>query len=287
MADESELLAHIHRQRAQDLKARIWLGDVQLGHLDLDAPQRMLDHLQAAASAGDVEAFAELGDAYADGVGFQHEVKVDEDRAFAAYEAGAERGSARAARRYLRLALLRRPGPEGASRLGQWIEWLLGNDPHGEASWIAGVAARRGYGLPQDPVRAARWLEAAAKRGHAEAMWELAELHANDPPRDPDAARRWRLAAAQAGHVEGAYALAQSLARGTDGPADLVRAIEWYERAAHEGHAQARLALGILYLTGQGVTADPVAASAWFDEAAEAGLDVDEALMARNLSRPR
>ncbi|MEN0066053.1 MAG: tetratricopeptide repeat protein [Myxococcota bacterium] len=290
MTDDSELIAHIHRQRAQDLKSRIWLGDVQLGHLDAEAPQRMLDHLQAAAAAGDLEAFVELGEAYADGVGFQNEIPVDDERALDAFEAGAERGHFVAALRYLRLCLQRRPGPEGAGRLARWIEWLTEEDPEGEAHWIAGVAARRGYGLPQDLVAAVEWLEIAASRNHSEAMWELYEIMSQGEGRvaaDRGAAHRWCVTAARGGHVQAAYALAQELAQQGDGVGDLVTAAEWFERAAHGGHPEARLALGILYLTGAGVPADPQAAAAWFDEAEESGLDVDKALAARNLVRPR
>ncbi len=290
MADDSELIAHIHRQRARDLKARIWQGDVQLGHLDPEAPQRMLDHLQAAAAAGDVEAFVELGEVYADGVGFQNEVPVDQDRALAAFEAGAERGLRAAARSYLRMCLQRRPEAKGEARLKRWIDWLLEDDPDGEAHWIAGAAMRRGYGLPQDAPAAAQWLEGAAERGHPEAAWELYQLLAEGAPgvpADPDAARAWLAKAAQTGHVDGAYALAQRLARHGDGIDDLAEAAEWFTRAAHGGHPEARLALGILYLTGAGVSADPTTAAAWLDEAEESGIDVDSALSARNLRRPR
>jgi len=290
VADDSELIAHIHRSRARDLKSRIWLGDVQLGHLDPDAPQRMLDHLQAAAAAGDVDAFVELGEAYADGVGFHDEVPVDDERALAAFEAGAERGHPGAARAFLRLSLLRRPGNEGAGRLARWIDWLLEDDPDGEAHWIAGSSARRGYGGPADPLAAVGWLEEAAKRGHPDAMWELYEIHELGLGRvaqDSEAARRWCLEAARAGHVEAAYTVAQNLARHGDGLNDISSAAEWFERAAHAGHPEARLALGILYLTGAGVQADPTTAAAWFDQAEEVGVDVDSALETRNLKRPR
>lgn len=289
VADDSELIAHIHRQRARDLKARIWLGDVQLGYLDAAAPQRMLDHLQAAAAAGDVDAFVELGEAFADGVGYDDEIEVDDERALAAFEAGAERGHAEAARCYLRLCLLRRPGPEGAGRLSRWIDWLLEDDPTGDAHWIAGVAARRGYGLPLDPLGAVEWLEIAADRGHSDAMWELHDVYVEGAGRidpDPDAASRWCQLAAQAGHVQAAYTFGQDLVQTGDG-ADLEVAVEWFERAAHAGHPEAALALGILYLTGSGVTADPTTAAAWFDEAEDGGIDVARALAARDLERPR
>lgn len=290
VADDSELIAHIHRQRAQDLKSRIWQGDVQLGHLDSEAPQRLLDHLQAAAAAGDVDAFVELGTAYAEGVGFQGEVPVDEERALAAFEAGAERGHPEAARAYLRLVLQQNGDSKGVKRLHRWLDWLVEDDETGEAHWIAGVAMRRGYGYPKSATAAVEWLEIAAARGHADAAWELSQIFAEggeDLPADPDKGERWCLQAARAGQVDAAYAVAQSLARRGEGFEDLAEAAVWFERAAHAGHPESRLALGILYLTGAGVTADPTAAAAWLDEAEESGIDVDAALAVRKLSRPR
>ena len=290
VAENSELIAHIHRSRARDLKSRIWLGDIKLGHLDPEAPERMLDHLQAAAAAGDVDAFVELGDVYAEGVGLDGEVRVDDERALAAFEAGAERGHPQAARRYLRLSLMRRPGPEGAGRITRWLDWLLADDASGEAHWIAGVAARRGYGIPIDPSAAVQWLEIAAERGHSDAMWELFEIHAtgHDPlQQNLQAANQWCLRAAQAGHVVAAYTLGQQFSQLGMDPANLAAAAEWFERAAHAGHAEARLALGILYMTGSGVPSDPTAAAAWFDQAEDVGIKVDEVLSTRNIQRPR
>ena len=108
---------------------------------------------------------------------------------------------------------------------------------HGEAEAQVslGFKYRRGEGVLQSDVAAARWFRAAAEQGDAEAQFNLG-FHYRE---------------------------------GRGAPQDDVRAIRWYRRAAEQGDADAQNNLGGMYARGDGVEPNGPEAVRWWTLAAQ------------------
>ena len=78
-----------------------------------------------------------------------------------------------------------------------------------------GGAYYNGWGVPQDPVKAATWFRKAAKQGHAEAQFDLGAIYAYTD--NVQAASWWRKAADQ-GDAEAKSALQGMHAEGAGAP---------------------------------------------------------------------
>ena len=79
-------------------------------------------------------------------------------------------------------------------------------------------------------------------------------------------------AAARRGHAEAQYALGMAMLGGMELPMDQTGAISWLEAAAAQGHAEAMMALAECSAKGQGFFAkDPVRAFVMYDLAAASG----------------
>lgn len=101
----------------------------------------------------------------------------------------------------------------------------------------AQLALARAYAQPGglwNPAEAFRWLEAAAKRGLAEAQHEIGVrcLHGHEVPKDPARAIEWLEKAAAQGLGQAAQSLGHLYENLRAGAGDRDRAIEWYYRAA-------------------------------------------------------
>jgi TPR repeat protein len=104
----------------------------------------------------------------------------------------------------------------------------MANDPTSDGpptDW----ARIEGYSIQQNQEQAAYWYELAAKKGHAEAQYNLARLYAtgDGPPRDQE------------------------------------QALRWIGAAASQGYAPAQARFGIYYATGRGIAQDHRLAYFW------------------------
>lgn len=104
-----------------------------------------------------------------------------------------------------------------------------------------GLLYYHGHGVRESDAMALRWFERAARQGHAEAQFHLANLHAYGLSEVPAGQDAQRLAA------------------------------QWYFEAARQGHAEAQYSLGILFLTGSGVQPSPEEAHKWIARAGAQG----------------
>ncbi|MCE9610539.1 MAG: hypothetical protein K8R23_10130 [Chthoniobacter sp.] len=165
----------------------------------------------------------------------------------------------------------------------------------------------RGDGVPSDDVTAFRWCRAAARRGYAEAQFQLAHFyfsesgmqmkdhalvvwlnwhlprgHIHIPMADERslaAGNRWLRAAADNGHAGAQQSLAQLYISGGRGyspdPAEAAkwyaRAVESYRRDAAQGSAEAPYCLGRMYWDGRGVPQDLAEAAQCMKQGAERG----------------
>ena len=140
---------------------------------------------------------------------------------------------------------------------------------------------KRGAPRPRD-VRV--YMERAAKGGHAEAQFNLAQMIVEDRPSFrgfAEALPFYRLAAEQ-GLPDAQYALATMLAEGNGVtvPAP-TEARRWMERAAGNGFDTAQLELGIWLVNGRGGPKDLEKGRAWLERAARDGNVVAQNRLAR------
>jgi len=181
---------------------------------------------------------------------------------------------------YLRMSRLRRMN-HGELRA------LLAGDPIKAAPWIEaaaryGVAEAQlrlgqmrldGLGAPKDETAALAWFTRAAKTGAPEAMNMVGRCHENGWGTDIDLSvgADWYRRSAQAGHDWGQYNYANMLFDGRGMARDVVEAVAWYKRASAQGHVRAMNLLARCLEEGWGTPRDPAAAFDWYRRSAEGG----------------
>ena len=142
-----------------------------------------------------------------------------------------------------------------------------------EAQYELGVAYDRGIGVTQNYATAAGWYQRAAEQGLTDAQYNLATLFDEGlgTPRDFEQAREWYMRAADAGEARAMNNLGYIYEKGLTGVRDYGNAVVWYRRAAHKGLAIAQSNLAALHYLGRGVTRDFEQAHRWYGAAAEQG----------------
>eukprot|EP00624_Nannochloropsis_granulata_P001388 evm.model.NODE_16750_length_12696_cov_35.850582.4 len=149
-------------------------------------------------------------------------------------------------------------GKSDSALRAQWLKEAAGGK-NAEALFEVGKMYDTGsYGMEQDAFQAFDFFLAAAEKGHAGAMSQVALVYAM-------AGREER--EKQAGSPEGAEAATfmPSLAQ------DLDTAIDWFEKAGALGDPIALNALAYMYMNGKGVDMDLGKAQELYHTAAEAG----------------
>ena len=183
-----------------------------------------------AADAGQAAAQFDLGLLYAQGLG----VKRDLAEAEQWYRKAADQGNAEAE---FALGQMYSRGwgvPRDAADAMHWLQ--MANDPDAEAlptDWNI----LEGYGVQQDQKQAAYWYELAAKKGHAEAAFNLGRLYATGKgvPHDEEQAARWVRAAASQGYAPAQARLGFRYANGLGMDKDARRAYFWLTLAYLHG----------------------------------------------------
>lgn len=292
-------------ERGAALYQRFVRGDALIG-LVADVPAmeaEMLAALWAAATAGNADAWALLGDSYlaalkpqgafggvdpddADARPWPAEVAeiVDDEPALAA----ALRGYAQAARLGRRAAVMqfarmaRHSSADNQRRAHAMLVALT--DPSAAELYQRGLVEN----WLGDVATSARTHHAAAERGDLDAQFELSLYYAQGLGVDADAAQAaaWLRRAADGGHGRALYNLGAAYARGDHGAPDMAEAAAYYRRAAAAGNGRAAAMLGVMVLSGDlaGTAAD---ARRWLDDADAAGFASWELLAAVGLDDPR
>jgi len=142
-----------------------------------------------------------------------------------------------------------------------------------EAQYELGVAYDRGLGVTQNHATAAGWYHRAAEQGLTDAQYNLATLYDEGlgTPRDIGQAREWYIRAADAGEARAMNNLGYIYEKGLLGVRDYGKAVVWYLRAARKGLAIAQSNLAVLHYLGRGVERDFEQAHRWYKAAAAQG----------------
>lgn len=122
-----------------------------------------------------------------------------------------------------------------------------------------------------------KYLKKLVQRGHADAMFYLAECHGQGSlglQVDPKEAFNLYMSAAKAGHGQAAYRVAVCCEMGHDEGGgtrrDPVKAVQWYKRAASMGDTPAMYKVGVILLKGLlGQDRNPREAKSWLQRAAD------------------
>lgn len=135
------------------------------------------------------------------------------------------------------------------------LRWFERAAQHGEPeAWnMVGRCHEKGWGTPQDYLRAMPYFECAVALGHVWAKVNLAQIlmRLGDPANRPRAYRLFE-EAARAGNLKAVNSLARFLEEGWAGPADPRRAAALYRIAAERGDHWAQFNLAtLLYAHGE------------------------------------
>ena len=224
---------------------------MQLGHYARDGegvdkgPQAALDWYETALARGSERAATALGDLYLAGDG----VARDPAKAMAYYEQGAERGDVAAWTKLGLHYLQGTTGPPDPLKARSWMERAARAGDR-QAQWHLAMMLARGDGGAFDRERALEWTRKAANQGQPEAMHFLGQhyLTGNDGERDDEAeqALNWLRGAALRGHAEAQFAYADMHARGIGIAPDPMKALLFYLLSVRSGHHPAKDAIDAL-----------------------------------------
>ena len=128
-----------------------------------------------------------------------------------------------------------------------------------QAQYAMGLLARRGLGVPRDPVAAAEWWRKAANQGHTTAQFNLGVLYEGGEGvrKSYDEAFKWYRLRPRSAAIPTPSSISDLFyAAGRGTKRDLTAAVEWYRKAAEQGDAAAQYTLGFAYAAGMGVIED-------------------------------
>ncbi|KXS10313.1 HCP-like protein [Gonapodya prolifera JEL478] len=131
-----------------------------------------------------------------------------------------------------------------------------------------------GEEIPQSHEQAAKWYLEAAKRGHAEAQYNLGVSHdtSEGVAKNYETAVEWYHAAANQGHLAAFHNLGWCYEWGHGVPQNSQEALTNYHKAANNGHLKSLVKLGNFFLKGGlGVVKGTTQAVMWYCKVAEQG----------------
>jgi TPR repeat protein len=248
---------------------------------DETAAYRVLAQAQLEAALGGMpEAWLDYGRCLWNGWG----VPQNRDEALIAYKKAAALGSGEAA---MVTAYNLYWHFERYDEAHRYVQQALKTDPYGETHYIAGLMAYDGRGRPKDLKESLRLHQEAARRGNADAMFELSVFAFNGIG-GPEQAVYFLRKAAELGQLRAMHNMGALHATGqSSGIAkNAEEAVKWYSRAADKGHPRAAANLGVMAIRGEGMPRDEKAAKAFFARAEELGFDVDQHLRQLGVARP-
>ena len=156
------------------------------------------------------------------------------------------------------------------------LEWKRALD---HSSGTFSGAAVRAY-LDRHPAKLEE-LQAAARKGSADAQGDLARMYVNGwgLAKDYTEGLKWARKAAEQGNAAGQNSLGYLYHNGHGVTKSDTEAMAWYRKAAEQGFAVTQYNLGTIYLHGDGVAKSDIEAVAWFRKAAEQGYALAQAAL--------
>ena len=160
---------------------------------------------------------------------------------------------------------------EEIERIREWVK-------KGKA-WafeLLGQRYRKGLGVKQSDKKTIELYEMAAKRGNANAQYNLGVYYdqgISGLTQSPERAFEFYTLAANQGHLDAQCNLGAMYANGDGIEQSSQRAIEYYTLSAEQGQATAQYNLGRMYAEGEGIGQSYSKAREWWTKAAAQGYE--------------
>lgn len=154
----------------------------------------------------------------------------------------------------------------GNAATGARMLHTLASIGHAPAQLRLGLLYQQGWGVPQDPRRAAHWFEQAARQDDigGQYLLALAYQRGEGVPISPEKAFGWFHRLAEDGYAPAQFQVSRAYGMGEGIERDERLAVHWLERAANSGHHKAAKGLALAYRQGlMGLPEDPRQAEAW------------------------
>jgi uncharacterized protein len=135
-----------------------------------------------------------------------------------------------------------------------------------EAQFWLGSIYERGRLVPKDRELAESWFSKSAEAGYAPSERALGLLYWHT---DPAKAAMWLQQAARKGDAEAQFDLGNFYEQGVLGTINHTQALSWIQESAKQGHPDAQVSLGQMYEDGEGVLQNYAVAAKWYRKAAE------------------
>ncbi|MGY8663252.1 tetratricopeptide repeat protein [Bradyrhizobium sp. UFLA05-109] len=255
---------------------------IEAGEAPVENRDMLARALHAVAIGGHADAWIDYGRCLWNGWG----VPESKEEAIAAYKHGADLGSDYGA--YIVAYNLYWTFKRYDEAYDYAIRALKGTDPDGALRYLLGLMAYNGRGRPKDVAESLALHLEAAKRGNADAYFELS-VYAMQGIGDRSKAVFYLKQAGQRDQPRACANLGALYATGQLAgiEKDLTESVHWYKRAADLGVGRAAAALGVMATRGEGMAKDPDAAEAYFDRAEKLGFELDEYLNANGVKRKK
>ena len=142
-------------------------------------------------------------------------------------------------------------------------------DPEAQWQWAQICLMGRG-GVPNGQSEGVRWLNEAARQGHAEAQHALGDCYYYGRGTEPDdaAAVGWYRLAVRAGLLKSKHALGNCYYTGRGVGQNWREAVRWFQKGALRGFGPSQYALGECHYCGCGVMRDRQTAVWYYHRAA-------------------
>ncbi|WP_439830620.1 SEL1-like repeat protein [Aeromonas veronii] len=149
-----------------------------------------------------------------------------------------------------------------------------------EAQFQLGELYDFGQEMEQSDSQALLWYRKAAEQGHPDAQYNLGIMYATGQgvTKNVRTAVEWCLKAAEQGHAAAQFNMGASYRKGEGVEQSNSKAFECYLKAAEQGDSDAQYNLGLMYHKGEGVEQNDSKAFEWNLKAAEQG-DVEAQLV--------
>ena len=135
-----------------------------------------------------------------------------------------------------------------------------------EAQYWLGLIYDEGRIVPKDAEQAEGWFLKSADHGYVPAQRALGITHWRD---DRVKAASWLQPAAKHADPEAQFLLGTAYEQGSFGMANYKEALNWLQKSAKQGHPDAQVSLGQMYERGAGVKQSYSMAAKWYRKAAE------------------
>ena len=200
--------------------------------------------LEKVAESGDAKAQYQLGQCYFIGQG----VAKSEEKAAEWFEKAANGGNVDAQRQ---LALCYRDGKGVAQSTEKYYQWTEKNadNESPEVQLALAKAYQTGDGVAKDLQKARSWAQKAAAKGNLEAEYLVASWAYEANPNSGDALQQL-MKVAEKGNPDAQYTIGMAYLEGKGVQKSEEKAIEWFEKAAAKGNPDAAYKLGNYYFYG-------------------------------------